>query len=104
MTKGYSTDNYTKWAEEYIRGGHGKDKEKPFYLWLCYGVLNVVTSVFVERAANMKKFDRDFAISEELRVICSAANKQARPIQKKKKQKTKARNITIHKTHKSYYA
>ena len=30
MTQGYSTDNYTKWAEEYIRGGHGKKKDKPF--------------------------------------------------------------------------
>ena len=40
MTKGYSSDNYTKWAEEYIRGGHGKDKDKPFYLWLCYGAVH----------------------------------------------------------------
>ena len=40
MTQGYSTDNYTKWAEEYIRGGHGKNKEKPFYLWLCYGAVH----------------------------------------------------------------
>ena len=30
MTQGYSTDNYTKWAEEYIRGGHGKKKINPF--------------------------------------------------------------------------
>jgi arylsulfatase A-like enzyme len=33
---GYSTDNYTKWACEYIRGQH-RDKDKPWYLWLCYG-------------------------------------------------------------------
>ena len=26
MTQGYSTDNYTKWAEEFIRGDHGKKK------------------------------------------------------------------------------
>ncbi len=40
MTQGYSTDNYTKWAEEYIRGGHGKKKGKPFYLWVCYGAVH----------------------------------------------------------------
>ena len=33
---GYSTDNYTKWACEYIRGEH-RPKDKPWYLWLCYG-------------------------------------------------------------------
>ena len=41
QTPGYSTDNYTKWACEYIRGANEKgalrDKEKPWYLWLCYG-------------------------------------------------------------------
>lgn len=32
----YSTDNYTSWAAEYIRGQH-RDPDKPWYLWLCYG-------------------------------------------------------------------
>jgi arylsulfatase A-like enzyme len=36
LTKGYSTDNYTRWAEEFIRGKH-RDVTKPWYLWLCYG-------------------------------------------------------------------
>jgi arylsulfatase A-like enzyme len=36
LTKGYSTDNYTQWAVEYIRGDH-RPKDKPWYLWLCYG-------------------------------------------------------------------
>ncbi|HEX5103477.1 MAG TPA: sulfatase-like hydrolase/transferase, partial [Pirellulaceae bacterium] len=36
LTEGYSTDNYTKWACEYIRGEH-RDQDKPWYLWLCYG-------------------------------------------------------------------
>lgn len=36
MTDGYSTDNYTRWACEYIRGQH-RDPQKPWYLWLCYG-------------------------------------------------------------------
>ncbi len=32
---GYSTDNYTQWAVEYIRGQH-RDASKPWFLWLCY--------------------------------------------------------------------
>ena len=40
MTQGYSTDNYTKWADEYIRGGHGKKADKPFYLWVCFGAVH----------------------------------------------------------------
>lgn len=39
MSKGYSTDNYTEWAEEYIRGKH-RDAKKPWYLWLCYGAVH----------------------------------------------------------------
>ena len=31
--KGYSTDNYTKWADEYIRS---RKTDKPWALWLCY--------------------------------------------------------------------
>ncbi len=34
--KEYSTDSYTRWAEEFIRGEH-RDPDKPWYLWLCYG-------------------------------------------------------------------
>jgi arylsulfatase A-like enzyme len=36
IVKGYSTDNYTQWAVDYIKGEH-RDKDKPWYLWLCYG-------------------------------------------------------------------
>jgi arylsulfatase A-like enzyme len=36
MTSGYSTDNYTKWAVEYLEG-KGRDKDKPWLLWMCYG-------------------------------------------------------------------
>lgn len=36
MTKGYSTDNYTRLAVEFIKGQH-RDPKKPWYLWLCYG-------------------------------------------------------------------
>ncbi|MCA8996016.1 MAG: sulfatase-like hydrolase/transferase [Planctomycetaceae bacterium] len=39
MTPGYTTDNYTNWAEEFLRGEH-RDAEKPWYLWLCYGAVH----------------------------------------------------------------
>lgn len=43
MTKGYSTDNYTDWAVEYLQGKN-RDKNKPFYLWLCYGAIHGPTT------------------------------------------------------------
>jgi len=39
MIEGYSTDHYTKWAVDYLRG-EGRDPEKPWYLWLCYGAVH----------------------------------------------------------------
>lgn len=39
MTKGYTTDNYTDWAIDYIKG-EGRDEAKPWYLWLCYGAVH----------------------------------------------------------------
>lgn len=39
MIEGYSTDNYTRWALEYLRG-EGRDPGKPWYLWLCYGAVH----------------------------------------------------------------
>jgi len=39
MVKGYTTDNYTQWAVEFIRG-KGRDPDKPWYLWLCYGAVH----------------------------------------------------------------
>ncbi len=38
MVKGYSTDNYTNWAIEFIE--REKQSEKPWYLWLCYGAVH----------------------------------------------------------------
>ena len=35
----YSTDQYTDWAVDLIRG-EGRDTDKPFYLWLCYGAVH----------------------------------------------------------------
>jgi arylsulfatase A-like enzyme len=34
--EGYPADNYTKWAVDYIKG-ENRDKNKPWFLWLCYG-------------------------------------------------------------------
>lgn len=39
LVKGYATDNYTNWAEDFIRGEH-RDAEKPWYLWVCYGAVH----------------------------------------------------------------
>lgn len=36
---GYATDNYTQWACDYING-EGRDKAKPWFLWLCYGAIH----------------------------------------------------------------
>jgi arylsulfatase A-like enzyme len=41
--EGYSTDNYTRWATEYIQGMH-RDASKPWYLWLCYGAVHGPTT------------------------------------------------------------
>ncbi len=39
LTEGYSTDNYTDWAVKYIHG-EGRETDKPWYLWLCYGAVH----------------------------------------------------------------
>jgi len=41
--KGYATDNYTRWACDYIRG-EGRDPNQPWYLWLCYGAIHTPTT------------------------------------------------------------
>ena len=37
--EGYSTDNYTDWAVEFIEG-KTRDETKPWFLWLCYGAVH----------------------------------------------------------------
>lgn len=39
MVKGYSTDNYTEWAVDYLKG-ENRNPDKPWYLWLCYGAVH----------------------------------------------------------------
>ena len=39
MLKTYSTDQYTDWAVDFMKG-NGRDKDKPWYLWLCYGAVH----------------------------------------------------------------
>ncbi len=41
--KGYSTDNYTDWAVDYINGKQ-RNPDKPWYLWLCYGAVHGPTT------------------------------------------------------------
>lgn len=40
---GYPTDNYTRWACNYIRG-EGRDPDRPWYLWVCYGAVHTPTT------------------------------------------------------------
>lgn len=40
---GYSTDNYTEWAVDYINDA-GQIAEKPWFLWLCYGAVHGPTT------------------------------------------------------------
>lgn len=41
--EGYSTDNYSRWAADFIKGAH-RDPNKPWYLWLCYGAIHGPTT------------------------------------------------------------
>jgi arylsulfatase A-like enzyme len=36
---GYPADNYTAWAVDYVKGKN-RDKDKPWFLWLCYGSIH----------------------------------------------------------------
>ena len=52
MVKGYSTDNYTKWAGEFIENKKLHDN-KPWYLWVCY---SGVHGPFTPADRHMKQF------------------------------------------------
>jgi len=39
LVKGYATDNYTNWAEDFIRGEH-RNADRPWFLWVCYGAVH----------------------------------------------------------------
>ena len=39
LTDGYSTDNYTELADDFIRGDN-RDDDKPWFLWVCYGAVH----------------------------------------------------------------
>lgn len=39
MQDGYPADNYTEWAVDYVKGKN-RDKDKPWFLWLCYGSIH----------------------------------------------------------------
>ncbi|MBX3420686.1 MAG: sulfatase-like hydrolase/transferase [Pirellulaceae bacterium] len=40
---GYPTDNYTRWACDYIRAA-AQQPDRPWYLWLCYGAIHGPTT------------------------------------------------------------
>lgn len=43
LTGGYSTDNYTDLAVDYVEG-ENRDADKPWYLWLCYSAVHGPTT------------------------------------------------------------
>jgi arylsulfatase A-like enzyme len=53
LTDGYSTDNYTNWAVDYIQGKN-RDKDKPWYLWLCYGAIHGPTTPAARHKGTLK--------------------------------------------------
>ena len=52
ILKRYSTDQYTDWAVDYIKGD-GRDETKPWYLWLCYGAVH---SPYTPADRHLKEF------------------------------------------------
>jgi arylsulfatase A-like enzyme len=50
---GYSTDNYTRWACDYIQG-QNRDPQKPWYLWLCYGAVHGPTTPAARHRGQLK--------------------------------------------------
>ncbi len=49
---GYSTDNYTGWAVEYVKARAG-EPDRPWYLWICY---DAVHHPFKEAARHQDKY------------------------------------------------
>lgn len=43
LTDGYATDNYTRWACDFVRGEH-RSPSQPWFLWLCYGAIHGPTT------------------------------------------------------------
>lgn len=58
--EGYATDNYTRWACDYIRG-EGRNPDRPWYLWLCYGAIHTPTTPAARHKGMLK--DRTVELS-----------------------------------------
>jgi arylsulfatase A-like enzyme len=58
VLKRYSTDQYTDWAVDLIKG-NGRDKEKPWYLWLCYGAVHGPYTPAERHKGELKGIDFD---------------------------------------------
>ena len=52
---GYSTDRYSDWAIDYLKGKK-RDADKPWFLWLCYGAIHGPTTP-AERHAGKHRND-----------------------------------------------
>lgn len=64
LQDGYPADNYTKWAVDYIKGAT-RDKDKPWFLWLCYGSVHGPS----KPAARHKGRYKDAVIPEPLDIL-----------------------------------
>ena len=69
---GYPTDNYTKWACDYIRGEQ-RDAQKPWYLWVCYGSVHGPS----KPAARHKGTYKDAAVPEPADILPPRPGKPA---------------------------
>ena len=56
MLKRYSTDQYTDWAINFLKGD-GRDEAKPWYLWLCYGAVHSPFTPADRHLENYKEID-----------------------------------------------
>ena len=59
--EGYSTDNYTDWAIDYIEG-ENRDSDKPWYLWLCYGAIHGPTTPAERHEGGLKGKEADVPV------------------------------------------
>jgi arylsulfatase A-like enzyme len=67
---GYPADNYTKWACDYIKGAH-RDRDKPWFLWLCYGSIHGPS----KPAARHKGLYKDAKVPEPADILGPRAGK-----------------------------
>lgn len=72
IVPGYSTDNYTDWACDFIQGKN-RPADKPWYLWLCYGAIHGPTTP----AERHKGSHKDDAVPVPADIVGSRPGKPA---------------------------